>query len=477
MPIMSIKFVSLDVHDIKFLNEADTLYSIDFRATGEELDRDIPAMFKYENTPYWLGGFKRKELKRHVVVNETVSDECDDQIQHSAKRDLNIPHRSIYQRLTELPGSINKIWVGIPHPDADQLSRDENIDINYTYPDFLHRNDKVRQKELLQDLTPGWSRYDNLAKLVSVCSETKNGYLKKRHGAGGFSIIKLTPDTTKEKIQQHINDSSVNDWYIEESVDGLPWSAQCLRDQDGVVKVFGFSQQKIVDNTIYAGGSLIDVSRVSNTTKTSIENAINNLSVLLDNYVGFFGIDFIEQNDKIQILEFNIRLTAASLPALIRNKLGTKSLGIYAEDKKKDDLRENDIVFATDEIRKEHDTLEFIHPPELPVGYNCFIQLSSAKALDIQFDDVKLNEIKGIVNRFVSDVVSANYYNFWPFGWTVTLTLAESHCVLSSWHPEKNILIDVFCCKEFDHEKFAQELAKYFHAEPVIDEITERYLR
>lgn len=56
------------------------------------------------------------------------------------------------------------------------------------------------------------------------------------------------------------------------------------------------------------------------------------------------------------------------------------------------------------------------------------------------------------------------------------MILAESHGVISSWHEERNILVDVFCCKKFDHKKFANDLAAYFKALVTTDELRERYL-
>ena len=474
---MQIKFHSIQIRDIKFLQNEESLYAIDFRATGEELSRDIDAMFKYENGGQWFDGFSSSTAKRHIIVNETVSNLNTSLFEaHIAPRNIQNSHVSVFSRLEVVPNSIKSLWTAIPHPDADEFANKNGLALNTTYESFLKTNDKLTQKKLLGDFTPNWTQYSTLKELLDAASQSKNSYLKKRIGAGGFSVFKLdSMDTQKvTKILDHANPS---DWFIEEEALGEPQSIQGLIDTDGNVTVFGFTKQSIVDETIYMGAELIDVTKMSMSLQSQISLVIQSLKPVLKNYIGFFGIDFMADNEDIKILECNVRMTAATIPALLRNKLGAKTSATYTEDKVNKDLQPGDIVIAVDQIREESDTLSFDHLKEVAVGYSSFIQLSQAKSLVPQMDDVEMEKLKKIIKDNVSDVLSSQYHNFWPYGWTVTMILAESHCVLSSWHIEQNILIDIFCCKYFDHTLLADALSRHFDARTSVDDLVARYLQ
>ena len=64
---MKIKRVPLRPVDISELNDAKSLYTIDFRSISENTDYEIPAMWKYENLTPWLTEGK------FVTVNEGYS--------------------------------------------------------------------------------------------------------------------------------------------------------------------------------------------------------------------------------------------------------------------------------------------------------------------------------------------------------------------------------------------------------------------
>lgn len=140
--------------EIKFLQDNRSLYIFDFRALGESMEYDIPAMWKYENLMLWiLEG-------RHAVVNEFYQD-----ISYPSQNKLSVVRKGKDARISvarklckkKIPNGIESLWVAAPHPDADQLAQQKNLIINYTYSDFLFRNKKIKQKELLRKMTPDWT--------------------------------------------------------------------------------------------------------------------------------------------------------------------------------------------------------------------------------------------------------------------------------------------------------------------------------
>jgi len=119
---MNITKLPIKAKQISFLNEANTLYSCDFRSIGESIEYKIPAMWKYENLIPWI------VIGKHVLVNNSKGAKFteENQLIHlEADRD---PRVSIYQRArnVELPSKIDKLWVAVPHPDADLLAKEKN---------------------------------------------------------------------------------------------------------------------------------------------------------------------------------------------------------------------------------------------------------------------------------------------------------------------------------------------------------------
>lgn len=469
-------FKSINLEDVKFLNDEHCLYSIDFRATGEELFRDIDAMFKYENVTKWLGGIGEK-AKRHISVNEKLADYDTSLLEvHVAQRILDASHVSIYDRLNEPDEEIKSIWVGVPHPSADKYAKQNNLNINYNYESFLIRNDKITQKKLFKGMTPAWHQFSSKDLLLDAIEKHPEAYMKKRLGAGGYSVFKLS-DTPIVKILKQLESTDPSDWYIESPALGSPWSVQCISDLNGSITIFGANKQRIENDTIYCGAKIYDVNYLSPKVKDQLLKVIDLSQPILRDYVGFFGIDFMMEDDNVEVLELNVRLTSASIPTLLRNKLGLKTTAIFKEDVELSMLRENDVIFIEDDCHRLNDTLSFNHLPEIAVGYSSFIQLKEARNLMPQLDGSIMKDLEFIISKNVSKIISSSYHNFWPYGWTACVILAESHCVFSSWYEESNILVDVFCCNKFDNEKFASELAVYFRGTTIIDEMKERHLR
>ncbi len=109
------------------------------------------------------------------------------------------------------------------------------------------------------------------------------------------------------------------------------------------------------------------------------------------------------------------------------------------------------------------------------MGRNAYIQLTDCRSLPPKLDENQINEIRLAVERNVSATVSTQVNNFWPYGWTLSFILAESHCVLSSWHLQKNIFIDVFCCADMDVDGLVADLSNIFEGTGSVLEISKRY--
>lgn len=350
---MNSTFNSIRFSNIDFLNITDCLYTLDFRATGEELDKNIAAMFKYENIIEWLG--PHTDTKRHIAANELLYGAYSDQyILHIAPRILHKSHKSIYSRLVRRPEGVTSLWVGVPHPDADSFAQKYSLSINYDYPTFLKRNDKIAQKKLFKDLSPPWQRYKTHDQLMTAINNSPDSYLKKQIGAGGFRVIKLA-SVKPEKLRKILAKTRADEWYIESAALGQPWSIQCLKNNNGNITIFGLTKQKITNDTIYIGSDIYDISLISDDVRRQLTDALNRVEPLLKDYVGFFGIDYMLHHKSITVLECNIRLTAATIPTLLRNEQEPKTIASYTEDQESS----RDTVIAHDDIHHTYDVLSF----------------------------------------------------------------------------------------------------------------------
>jgi hypothetical protein len=353
-----ILFEPVLVNDVSFLANEECLYSIDFRATGESLHMNITAMFKYENLSYWLGDIQNNK-KRNIIANETSMEY--DILKFNvmtAARMVDSAHTSIYARSPKPNSSIKALWVGVPHPEADDYAQSHGLSINYKYKSFLAKNDKLAQKACLGDLTPKWKQYDSIGELTEVSLNAKSGFLKHRSGAGGFKVFDLST-ISEERINKVMKDASPEDWYIEESVDGVPWSVQCVKEASGDIKVFSISRQKIEDGSIFCGAEIFDISTASENVCEQIEKALNRTNELLDDYIGFFGIDFILAQDTIHVLELNVRLTAVTIPSLLRANAGLSSIANFTEDRPEGTEHDDEVILTRDYVNNDIDVISF----------------------------------------------------------------------------------------------------------------------
>ena len=75
----------------------------------------------------------------------------------------------------------------------------------------------------------------------------------------------------------------------------------------------------------------------------------------------------------------------------------------------------------------------------------------------------------------MSAVVGVQVKNFWPYGWTLSSILVGLHCVMSSWHLQKNIFIDISCCADIDNDQLLIDLCTFFEGSIATSESVDRY--
>jgi len=444
--------------EISFLNDDDCLYSVDFRAISENMEYEIPAMWKYENLCPWITSGK------FVTVNEDVGNlNYPNNNFHVVLNKNADPRVSIYDRLLKtkdkLDKKVNKLWVAIPHPDADKYCQYNNLQLNFSFSDFVRLNDKLAQKKLLKDKTPKWVEIASRNELESIIKD-RSGYIKRKQGSGGYAVFK------SDDLNSDFNalfDQSPADWFFEEKADGRSCSIQCVKDESGDVTVFGFSEQIIDGDKFYSGSKILSLSEMDDNIYGQLKDSLEMLSELLKGYVGFFGLDFIiGKNGAVFILEANIRLTAATIPTLLANMAGGTDTS-YKEDANLDNILESDIVLAQGEDQTG-DVLSFSANGGV-LGKYLYIDLKDCKNNPKQADSKFIDGVANIVTEKLSRAVKVDCYNFWPYGWTLSLILADSHCVITSWFLERRIFVDAFCCNmDYDEEKFKISISKYFGA-------------
>lgn len=341
--------------DISFLQKSGCLYISDFRAISESMSYSIPAMWKYENLLPWI--LKNKD----VCVNENAIE-----LKFKNKNNLIVlprksnPKISIFKKVSNKiikKHKIKELWVAIPHPDAGVLAKKYNLKLNYTYQTFDILNDKLRQKELIPDLTPNYENINSLEQIIAFKKNNRNGFIKKRHGSGGYTVFKI--ENVFDSKFEDLFKKAPNDWYFEEFAEGEPHSIQCLKTSDSEdIVVFGFTKQHILEERYFTGSSIYSTDKINKKVWVQLKKALKNFSSMLKPYEGFFGVDFmIDSKANILILEANIRMTTATIPTLISNDLNIDH-SEYREDLniKKNNIK--NLILTEDKIDNLSDQLK-----------------------------------------------------------------------------------------------------------------------
>ncbi|MFW0837944.1 MAG: ATP-grasp domain-containing protein [Candidatus Komeilibacteria bacterium] len=444
----------LKPNDITFLNESDVLYSLDFRVLSENIDYKIPTMWKYENIlPWILSG-------RNVVVNENYTAlEYPNKNSFVVTKKTKDPRVSIYERMSKglMGDNIKKLWVAVPHPDADIFCKENKLKINYNYDSYLKYNNKIEQKKLLGNASPNWKLISSFDEIKGLQKKYTTGYIKRKFGSGGYTVFEL--NKLDHNFSKLFKESS-NEWYFEEEVKGKAYSIQCVKDGKNVT-VFGFSEQIIEGHKFYSGSKILSLDLLNIKLFNQVKKALSRFGEFLADYNGLFGLDFIiDKNNKVFILEANIRITAVTISTLLFNMVGAES-ALFREDVKNDNMAKDDVVL-TCEVDNMKDVLSF-NSVKGVLGMSIYVDFKNCLVNVKRMDDKVAREISEIVNMIISNVEKIDYHNFWPYGWTLSLILSNSHCVMSSWYLEKRVLVDVFSCNlDYDQKLFIKKMSDYF---------------
>ena len=228
------------------------------------------------------------------------------------------------------------------------------------------------------------------------------------------------------------------------------------------VTIFGFSEQQILDHKYFAGSKILPLDYLCDDILIQLQSGIKSIKPLLKSYAGFFGIDFIiDKENKINILEANIRATAATIPTLLTNMVGGMQ-SEFKEDLPKDNIKNGDIVLSEDLADNCVDVLRFCANKK-EIGKFFFLDFKECAYMPMDINNKHIKILSSHIESSVSNIVSSVVKNFWPFGWTVCFILEESHCVISGWYMEKRVLVDVFSCNtKVESANLQNSLVKFF---------------
>jgi len=314
-----IYYRDLCLKDFPFLSDEKTLYTFDPRSILDECLGKHRYIVSCENLlSNILNG-------QHIAVNQYAVKHTEPSRNHLLIAEISgDPRIPLYIRLKgmKMPDEISNLFVAIPHPEADNLARERNLDINFSYTDFLMFNNKIRQKELLGDLTPPWEIIDPKN---YTFDEKENCYFKREIGAGGYATFHAS-DLTGMRLPSRKYPAR---WFKETAMDGEPRSIQVFRDISGDYTVFGYSEMKIIFKKNYAGGLMKKIDSLPMFLRDEIALAFERIDPLLKGYSGFMGLDFLVENKKLHVLEANVRVTMATFATLQLNESSREELEFY----------------------------------------------------------------------------------------------------------------------------------------------------
>lgn len=326
---MKISIQALTTEQIPFLNEKGTLFVVDYRSIWESFDYTIPAMWKYEN----IGPRILKNQK--VLVNQFSS-----LLKYENTNEMVIVNTwtwaktSIIERAEDLwliqDISLKKIFAFIPHPAIDIFCSKNNLELSYSYKDFVTFNDKIQQKKIVT-YTPKWNIIHDFSELDTI--ENKSEYYVKRGiGSWWYTVFKLDTLEENRKFKNLLNTS--DEWYLEEKIYGDCMSIQVCKTNDECI-VFWVTKQYIKSEKEFIWAEILQLDDLEKDAflRERLHTCISELcNEFLSSYIGFLGIDFIYDKEKkvFWFLEWNIRLTAMTIPTLIHNMKPTYN--VFKED-------------------------------------------------------------------------------------------------------------------------------------------------
>lgn len=345
----------LTYKDIPFLQDEDVVYAFDLRGTTPSFDMKIPDFWKYENIMPWILRGKLVAVnENHVKIKYG-----NDNLLLVCKKNKD-PRVSLFERLPKNTHGrrVVALWVGVPHPDADVLAKQNQWRINYTFPNFLQYNNKFLQKEIFTDSSPQWQKVQSVPEVQSYRFQ-RNGHwlLKCSRGSGGWQVLDLNQadDTAIDEAY-----AKTSQWYVEWWVQGGVYSIQCLKlAGEENTTIFGFVQQKMDSTTHFIGGRILPLTALDKSVFNQLKKAISKLQPFLHNYEGFFGIDFIINEPQVFVLEANVRMTAMTVPVLVANQQ-YGGMADFFEDIDRAEAGNKDTIITEDLVRKKVDVLTSI---------------------------------------------------------------------------------------------------------------------
>lgn len=346
---MGLKISKLKPSDIPELNKKQVLYSLDFRGIGENLDYEIPEMRKYENLLPWILD------KQTCLANEDSAS-----LKYANKNTIvvvksgNLAQTSIYERL----GTFQKfkhLWVGIPHPSADKFIKNNNMSITYDWATFLKLNDKIKQKKIIKNNTPEYIIVRDFTHLSGILAKDNNFFLKRNIGSGGFTSFDCTKTNIRSFEKFSFKENNILCFYLERKVNGTPFSIQLYKHKTNIV-AFGYTKQLVEDGHFFKGNEIFDLTAFEEID--FLINILKQAKTFLAHYNGFLGLDFLANENGAYFLEFNVRLTAATIPTLLTNALGWKK-SIYLENEAKP--TKTDLILTNNIADKKYDILRKVN--------------------------------------------------------------------------------------------------------------------
>lgn len=195
-------------------------------------------------------------------------------------------------------------------------------------------------------------------KLRIWLSEEKRGLLKDVLVRGGFTIFDIVNTKNNEQFNALFEENS-QEWYFEELVRGKSYSIQCVKYGNSTT-IFGFSEQIIEGKKHFVGSHILSLDDLSHHVSFDLKMGLKNILPLLENYEGFFGLDFIEEsNGHAKILEANIRMTTVTIPTLLTNAASAQKAE-YRESIPLSKINKDEIVLAIDKLSAVADTLRLV---------------------------------------------------------------------------------------------------------------------
>ena len=203
-------------------------------------------------------------------------------------------------------------------------------------------NNKIIQKKTIKRNTLEFIIVQDFTHLKNILAKDNEFFLKRNLGSGGFTSFDCTKIKIKDFKKFNFKEKGKLCFYLERKIYGTPFSIQLYKDKNKII-AFGYTKQITEDGYFFKGNEILDLKNFKEIE--FLRDILEQGKTLFKHYNGFFGLDFIF-NNKAYFLEFNVRLTAATIPVLLTNAFGWKQ-SVYLENETK--LKKNDLILTNTE--------------------------------------------------------------------------------------------------------------------------------